>query len=109
MDKTCENCHYSDVSVIEMNDVGEMPHLLCRRFPPQLFGYVDGSGTTLWPLVHENEWCGEWRLSKEEFDAQITKEVEEEIIRGETEGIWEPHEPSKFWGKVKAYFKKEVG
>ena len=34
----------------------------CRRFPPVVV-HVSGdhSQITAWPLVHDTDWCGEWK------------------------------------------------
>lgn len=42
----------------EEEDVGEMPHLVCRRYPPTAVAFQESAGA-VFPPVHENEWCGE--------------------------------------------------
>lgn len=62
--KNCSNCVYMDVTIIQFEDVdGETPHSICRRFPPQMIA-IEESASTYWPLVHDEEWCGEWAQSE---------------------------------------------
>lgn len=58
--KTCGNCVFADLTIIQMENEnsGELdptPHAVCRRYPPQM-----DHGQTLFPLVHDEDWCGEW-------------------------------------------------
>jgi hypothetical protein len=56
---TCGTCRFSDLMMIEDGDLGETPHLICRRMPPTMVTWEDAASPT-WPVVHDNEWCGEF-------------------------------------------------
>jgi hypothetical protein len=59
----CRTCRYADPTVLHNVD-GDGPAavLLCRRYPPTSVYEADTEGTApSWPLVHEQEWCGEWK------------------------------------------------
>ena len=32
----------------------------CRRFPP----LASAGSATVWPIVRDDEWCGEWKLAE---------------------------------------------
>lgn len=80
MDRNCSTCVNSDIVMVDMNcDVdhdheGPTPARICRRNPPQMIT-IDGSGSTMWPLVLDEDWCAEWKGDptklKEERDAQV--------------------------------------
>lgn len=59
----CRTCRYSDPTVLSnVDDTGPAAVLLCRRYPPVPVYEADTEGTApSWPLVHEQEWCGEWK------------------------------------------------
>lgn len=63
MKLTCSDCIFSDFEIVDViRDDGnheDMPHMFCRRYPPQMVGTSMDSAMPAWPLVHENEWCGE--------------------------------------------------
>ena len=46
MVKICKHCRYGEC-------IDGAVH--CRRYPPQ-----PGQGWNGWPIVWENDWCGEW-------------------------------------------------
>lgn len=33
----------------------------CRRYPPTVIGLTPGDATERYPLVGENDWCGEFK------------------------------------------------
>lgn len=61
-DPSCDSCRFADISMIDEVDMGETPHRICRRYPPQMVGGHDYAGSSF-PLVHEGDWCGEWQAS----------------------------------------------
>ena len=56
---SCGSCVFADLVVLDDVDLGETPHRICRRFPPQVFGQGEAAGSSF-PLIHDNDWCGEW-------------------------------------------------
>jgi len=52
MDKKCENCVYFHLDI--SHEFGE-----CRHYPPDTH-VIDGEVVTVFPLVLNDEWCGEW-------------------------------------------------
>lgn len=71
---TCGTCKYGDIMIIDLvqpdafggnADSVETPHLVCRRYPPGVLN-MDGDISSAWPLVHDEEWCGEWVKKEEE-------------------------------------------
>lgn len=38
----------------------------CRRFPP-IVNIVDGNPISSFPVVSEDDWCGEWSKKRKEF------------------------------------------
>lgn len=59
MSKECGSCKFSDMMMITFNDE-DMPHMFCRRYPPQVVAIHD-TNSVAFPLVHEDDWCGEWQ------------------------------------------------
>ena len=62
----CFSCIYSDIQFIQILNDEESeepdrlePHAVCRRYPPTVV-YESGA-TQFLPLVHEEDWCGEWK------------------------------------------------
>lgn len=51
MEKVCKNCMFSDKTRFSVKG-----HTLCRRFPP-------GGDTNTFPIIHEDDWCGEFRIA----------------------------------------------
>jgi hypothetical protein len=73
----CSTCAFSFVTLIE-----EGPVVECRRFPPVSSAELPEASVTVefdgedgvlldsftmhrFPVVHEGDWCGEWRLAGE--------------------------------------------
>ncbi len=56
MPPTCATCRYWDKDPTGGGDFG-----WCHRYPPQLLGKSKNYGEdfSLFPLVMDNEWCGE--------------------------------------------------
>lgn len=53
-DSNCENCKF--FKKYEYSETwGE-----CHRFPPKIVSLQQGSGTTLFPEVGKQTWCGEF-------------------------------------------------
>ena len=59
---SCDTCRFADVVMVDDVDLGDTPHRVCRRNPPQLVALDDSAGTG-WPLLHAGDWCGEWSRS----------------------------------------------
>ena len=71
-DETCANCHFSIPEHPAENFVaakasGEMDEgspgpLFCRRYAPRPLVMHDEDAATewTWPIVFEENWCGEW-------------------------------------------------
>lgn len=64
-ERTCTTCVWSDLTIVDTtcDDTGDLEpqvHRVCRRFPPVMVAFQDAAAAT-WPLVHDEEWCGEWR------------------------------------------------
>jgi hypothetical protein len=57
---TCENCLYSKVSNVRGHD-----KLTCHRYAPSPLSGGSGQGWAdyEWPVVHAEEFCGEWALN----------------------------------------------
>jgi hypothetical protein len=50
-DKTCGNCHYGC----------KKKKRLCKRWPPTATpSNVLGRALTRYPVVQDDDWCGEW-------------------------------------------------
>jgi hypothetical protein len=72
MKKTCGTCEFAEWVEYEEDEVDEMDEvdegdeadeddgevLVCHRFPPQ-------GEQSSFPEVDEDDWCGEWKVSKE--------------------------------------------
>lgn len=57
---SCGACRFADPTVLPMVDgCGPMAVLLCRRYPPAPV-VEDEAISPAWPLVQEQEWCGEY-------------------------------------------------
>lgn len=72
-DERCELCRFWISNTF--NDTG-----LCRRYPPKVYGDVDGnirdgdgqvwtSSEVAYPFTAKGEWCGEFK-AKEESDGE---------------------------------------
>ena len=57
---TCDLCRFFEPHRTEGE--GPLDYELgdCRRHPPRL----EADGTTSWPLVRLDEWCGEWAVDR---------------------------------------------
>ncbi len=70
MSESCGNCRYMErCSGITRESEGELPtdeYGSCRRYPPV---FVNDRGEEMnvcswsFPVIHEDQWCGEWRES----------------------------------------------
>jgi len=55
MTRICKDCHYA-------RPVSETA-VACRRFPPTITEATGNTVTTYFPLLANEEWCGEWKAS----------------------------------------------
>lgn len=59
LEKCCSNCLY----YLTKSPVGG----ICRRFPRVPIGRMPGNSKHIdqvYPYVHKDEWCGEWKEKK---------------------------------------------
>ena len=60
MSENCKTCVFS---------AKNGKHLMCRRFPPQFYTYSvnceEIDSTALFPVVGEDDWCGEYQNRQE--------------------------------------------
>lgn len=84
MKKQCANCRFFDE---KPKKKGWEPYTgVCRRNAPTA-KYVQGMGNedliTLWPRVHDEEWCGEYKpgeaVLKKELDEPDQKFLKNEV------------------------------
>lgn len=54
----CATCIYFSPPPFQSRHAGQRPMGQCRRLAP-LLDQSDGRLRTIWPLVNENQWCGE--------------------------------------------------
>ena len=67
MSQNCGNCCYYQEKEKGMG--------LCRRNPPSIIETKDPSHYVIvsgqyrgnWPLIGQNDWCGEWKEKKQEW------------------------------------------
>lgn len=59
----CGTCRHAEMTVLppcDHEDEGTVGYE-CRRFPPTIVAVSDdGSAGQAWPIVHADDWCGEW-------------------------------------------------
>lgn len=53
--ETCQNCKFYNHNLPEA-DRGS-----CARYPPAVFPTGPGKATSFWPVVREDQSCGEWK------------------------------------------------
>ena len=77
--KSCDSCISFDGGAGH-KDLGR-----CRLYPPQVvISPTNGQTHTLWPLVAEADWCGEWEGSaqKRAVGFGVNSWVEKSLDRG---------------------------
>ncbi len=52
---TCKNCYHSTEYLLNKHQ------LMCRRFPPQSMRMSSGKIESIFPSIHPNGCCGEWK------------------------------------------------
>lgn len=64
MNKICANCRYSCFGAYKeaTKYEAEKESWHCRRYAPRIIaGVGTGSSHDIFPLIRENDWCGEWK------------------------------------------------
>lgn len=88
----CDTCRFSDLSVATFIDTGAEPVLYCRRYPPMVVERnPEGSGlqgaSTMWPIVQDHEWCGEYLIDPRKKSARdLVEQTEAHMRRMEEDG-----------------------
>lgn len=54
--KSCGSCQFFDRTRAFKNGTGA-----CRKHPPTDYKIKLTGGTSDWPQVNANDWCGEWQ------------------------------------------------
>lgn len=62
--ETCQGCLFfrkEGISVANFGGGERAPLSTCNSRPPRVVVMPNGSFHTVWPVVKETDWCGEWQ------------------------------------------------
>jgi hypothetical protein len=62
----CETCKFI---VVGLSTTGTGSR--CHRFPPQ--GYNPGTARAIFPVVQDEDICGEWKLSSDAIEKRLSE------------------------------------